>query len=368
MKQILLSIAALIVTSANVSAQTAPAADRFPPKPQPENYVCYRTPTPIVVDGKLDEEAWAKVPWTQYFRDIQGSVKPDPQFKTRVKVLWDDENIYFAAQLEEPHVWAKLMQRDTIIYFDNDFEIFIDPDGDTHQYYEFEVNAFGTPWDLLMTKPYRDGGLPIFGWDIAGLQVGVHVDGTINDPSDTDEGWSLEIVMPLAALRECDTRGRLPEPGTQWRLGFSRVQWQTCDVCGMYEKILDPKTGRPYPEDNWVWSPQGRVNMHMPEMWGYLQFSGLTVGEGTDEFVLDPRFDERWALWTVYYAQGDFFRKNRKYADNLDELGLSSDDLPTGLANPVIMTTRTTWECHFPDSPLTIFNDGKIAEARGRRR
>ena len=57
-------------------------------------------------------------------------------YKTRAKVLWDDKNIYFGAYLDEPHVWAKLKHRDTIIFIDNDFEVFIDPDGDTHAHYE----------------------------------------------------------------------------------------------------------------------------------------------------------------------------------------------------------------------------------------
>ena len=25
-------------------------------------------------------------------------------------------------------------------------------------------------------------------------------------------------------------------------------------------------------EDNWVWSPQGLVDMHVPERWGVVQF------------------------------------------------------------------------------------------------
>ena len=32
-------------------------------------------------------------------------------------------------------------------------------------------------------------------------------------------------------------------------------------------------------EDNWVWSPQGRVDMHQPEHWGYLQFADGPVNE-----------------------------------------------------------------------------------------
>ena len=176
--------------------------DRFPPKPNPENYIAYRTSVPIVPDGKLDEAAWNNAPWTNYFRDIEGEKKPDPWYKTRAKVLWDDKNIYFGAYLDDPHVWTKLRQRDTIVFIDNDFEVFIDPDGDTHAYYELEVNALGTPWDLLLIKPYRDGGPAVFNWDISGLKVGTHVDGTINNPSDEDKGWSVEIIIPLSEMRE----------------------------------------------------------------------------------------------------------------------------------------------------------------------
>ena len=56
-------------------------------------------------------------------------------------MLWDDQFFYVGAELEEPHVWATLTERDSVIFHDNDFEVFIDPDGDTHLYYELEMNA-----------------------------------------------------------------------------------------------------------------------------------------------------------------------------------------------------------------------------------
>jgi len=347
--------------SVPVSSTTS---DRFPPKPEPESYVCYRTPTPVVPDGILDEEAWSKVPWTNYFRDIEGSKKPDPWYKTHAKVLWDDKNIYFGAYLEEPHVWAKLRQRDTIIFIDNDFEIFIDPDGDTHAYYELEVNAFGTPWDLLLLKPYRDGGPPVFAWDIAGLKVGTHVDGSINNPSDEDKGWSVEIVIPLSIMKECTQGGQLPEPGDHWRLGFSRVEWRTHVENGTYLKDINPATGRSFPEENWVWSPQGRINMHMPEMWGYLQFSGLDAGTGQEAFIPDPDFELKWALRLIYYAENEFYVKNKSYSASLSEIGLNLKDFPEGFTAPVILATRSTFESYFPKESggksWTIYQDGRL--------
>ena len=65
------------------------------------------------------------------------------------------------AELEEPEVWATLTERDSVIYHDNDFEVFIDPDGDNHDYYEFEINALGTTYQVffIWRDAYKRGGV-----------------------------------------------------------------------------------------------------------------------------------------------------------------------------------------------------------------
>ncbi len=359
---ILLSALFFLYACSGVQDKASVTRPDMPPKPEPESYVCYKAGSLLKIDGRIDEKSWNDVPWTTYFQDIEGPAKTEPRFRTRAKMMWDSAWLYVAAELEEPHVWATLKQRDAVIYHDNDFEIFIDPDHDTHAYYEFEFNVFATEWDLLLIKPYRDGGPAVDGWDVPGLEVAVHVDGTLNDPSDTDTGWSIEIAIPLQALRECN-RGRLPAPGDRWRINFSRVEWRTIAENGRYEKETDPQTGRPYPEDNWVWSPQGRINMHMPEMWGYLQFSDITAGEGREEFVPDPAFEEKWALRSIYYAERVFFKKQGRYTTDPGEAGLSPDDFPEELGDPVIHITRTTFESWFEGAAAegwTIYHDGKI--------
>jgi hypothetical protein len=230
------------------------------------------------MDGRLDDAAWAEAPWTADFVDIEGPSRSAPAYRTRVKMLWDDEYLYVAAELEEPHVWATLTERDAVIFHDNDFEVFIDPDGDTYEYYELEVNALGTVWDLFLTKPYREGGRAIDAWDIRGLVHGVHVDGTLNDPSDRDRGWSVELAMPWSVLEEAAPGQEPPSPGDTWRINFSRVEWDTRVEDGRYVKETDPETGRPLPEHNWVWTPQWEVNMHAPEHWGRVTFEGPDNG------------------------------------------------------------------------------------------
>ena len=119
----------------------------------PQGYVCHHTTGPIVVDGRLSEVDWQGAEWTREFRDIEGDAKPKPRFRTRARMLWDDEYFYVAAEMEEPHVWGTITNHDAVIFQDNDFEVFIDPDGDNHEYYEFEMNVLNTGWDLLLKKP-----------------------------------------------------------------------------------------------------------------------------------------------------------------------------------------------------------------------
>ncbi|HZU36927.1 MAG TPA: carbohydrate-binding family 9-like protein, partial [Gemmataceae bacterium] len=246
----------------------------------PRGYVAYRATSPITVDGRLDEPAWNAAPWTADFVDIEGERRPRPRFRTRAKILWDDTYLYIGAELQEPHVWATLTKHDSVIFQDPDFEVFIDPDGDSHNYAELEMNALNTTWDLRLPKPYKDGGKADDAWEIVGLKTGVHVDGILNNPRDTDRGWTVEIAIPWAAVAKLSHQPVPPHDGDQWRINFSRVEWQIRIVDGKYQKVPHR------PEDNWVWSPQGVIDMHRPETWGYVQFS--TARPGTATFHPDP--------------------------------------------------------------------------------
>jgi hypothetical protein len=239
----------------------------------PKEYLCYRTAETLRIDGNLDESSWRKAPATDVFVDIEGDARPRPRFATRARMLWDDQYFYIGAELDEPHVWGTLTKRDSVIFQDNDFEVFIDPNGDRNEYYELEINALNTAWDLFLPKPYMDGGTAQNSWDIIGLKTAVKVTGTLNDPSDVDKGWSVEMAIPWKALGEYAHKPAPPADGDQWRVNFSRVEWLHEIVDGKYRKTPNTK------EDNWVWSPQGVINMHVPEKWGYVRFSKVEAGK-----------------------------------------------------------------------------------------
>lgn len=318
------------------SARTAETAAAAPVLPR--GYVAYRTPAPITIDGKLDDPAWQAVPWWEDHADIEGFQKTTPRFRTRGKMVWDDRYLYIAAYLEEPHVWGTLTNHDAVIFQDNDFEIFIDPDGDHHQYFEIEINALNTEWDLRLVKPYRNGGPALNEWEIPGLRHAVHIDGTLNDPRDTDRGWSVEFAFPWESLQEFAGTACPPRDGDQWRINFSRVEWVIDIIDGKYRKIA----GRP--EDNWIWSPQGFVDMHRPETWGFLQFSKLEAGRGTAAFQRDPDQAAWMYLVKVHYAQQDYQAKHKRWATSVQDLGLAADSSPV---NPPNATNQRLEEMGF---------------------
>ncbi|GAB6927714.1 carbohydrate-binding family 9-like protein [Paenibacillus sp. JCM 10914] len=323
----------------------------------PRHYICRRAQTSLVLDGRVDKPFWDAAEWTEDFVDIEGDLRPIPAKRTRAKMLWDEDYFYIAAELIEDQIWATLTERDSVIFHDNDFEIFIDPDGDTHQYYEFEINALNTVWDLLLVKPYRDGGPPVNGWDISGLKTAVHIDGQLNRPDAANRKWSVEVAMPWSSLRECANGGRVPESGEFWRVNFSRVEWRTEIRDDKYRKVLDPETGKPYPEDNWVWSPMGIINMHYPELWGYVVF---TDREDPVTFEL-PR-DERlkWELRKFYYRERNYFEIHGEFTQDVDLL-MGNDSWSI---RPVIETTRSLFQISVPTSDGTgiicIREDGKL--------
>lgn len=262
---------------------------------KPEHYIVLKTSSPLVIDGKGDEEAWQNAPFTADFGDITGTLKP--QYKTAAKLLWDDNYLYVYAELEEPHVWGDIEQRDEVIFYNNDFEVFIDPSGDTRNYGEIEINALNTVWDLLLDQPYRVRGKANNQWNLDDLKTAVFIDGTLNNPKKEDKKWSVEMAIPMKALIALkDKPTTLPKEGELWRLNFSRVQWQHEIVNGKYQrkKVKNASMG----EENWSWSNQKAIDMHRPEMWGYIQFSEKTSGPVTP--IVDQNLWIKQGLYALF--------------------------------------------------------------------
>lgn len=303
---------------------TATATAALPPAPP--TYVCQRATQTLRIDGKGDEKDWLAAPPLTPLRDIEGAAIADA---TTVRMLWDARYLYVLADMQEPHLWATLRERDSIIYHDPDFEVFIDPDGDTRNYVELEINALNTVWDLLLTAPYRTANLALHDWDMPGLKHAVHLRGTLNNPADTDAGWSVELAIPWESLighSNHPRRTEPPAPGTTLRMNFSRVGWRVqpdADAPSGYTKCTDAQ-GSPLPESNHVWAPTGVVNIHCPEHWGYVRLSDKPAGSGYESMPLPATHAALQRLFAQYTAQLAHRAQHGEFSTTLQQEGVES--------------------------------------------
>ena len=196
----------------------------------------------------------------------------------------------------------------------------------------------------MLNKPYRDRGNPRNDWEIPGLKTAILINGTLNNPTDTDKGWTLELAFPWKAFSDLARHAGPPAEGEQWHINFSRVEWQIVIGDGKYQKVKGA------PEDNWVWSPQGVVDMHRPEMWGLLQFTKQTEG---GDIASIPGKPARDIALEVYHAQRDFRTSHRRWATNVSELGLETSKLASGVESPVIESSPNGYVCS------VAFKDGE---------
>lgn len=325
----------------------------------PKKFIAYHTIDPIEIDGIPNERSWQKASFSSNFIDIEG--KDIPQYRTNFKMLWDEKYLYFFARIEEPNVWATLKQRDTVIFYNNDFEIFIDPDGDTHNYIEFEMNALNTVWDLFIVKPYREGAPVLDNWDIKGMKSAVKVNGTLNDPRDYDQGWTVEIAFSWQSILEASPTNKIPV-NNFWRINFSRVNWDFQLNNGVYSRKKD-KSGSYLPEYNWVWSPPGVIDMHEPEHWGYVYFSDKSVGE-KDLFSIPEDEKIKWYLYELYRKQKRFYSENKKWATDIQTLSGKSKIIDGKEIYPVLQNHLTGWNISvispFSSNKYVIKEDGKL--------
>jgi len=274
----------------------------------PKHYIVNKINDQINIDGRDDELAWNNAIYTDDFIDIEGSKTPSQ--KTNVKMLWDEKFLYVFAKLYENHIWGDITKRDEVIYYNNDFEVFINPNDDVFSYGEIEINALGTEWDLFLNRPYRLKGKADSSWDINGLKSAVNISGTLNEPNDLDDYWTLEIAIPLKEIEKLNTSGKDEKviSGDVWRINFSRVNWDFEINNGVYSRKKE--NGKYLPEYNWVWSPQGIINMHVPENWGYLVFS-----ENDEVFNMTNELITQHILYTVFR---EISFGNLKYLKNLE--------------------------------------------------
>lgn len=217
-------------------------------------YSIYKAGEKITIDGKLDETAWMQAASTGFFTDIYGDRTVNPT--TEAKMLYDNNNLYVAVMLKDDDVWGNFTKRDDPLYREEALEIMIDADGNGATYYELQVSPANVIYDAYFPFRRKDRNLE---WD-SKLISAVTVQGTLNKRDDTDEGWTLEVAIPLSSIE--DAGRNPPAPGDGWRLNFYRME--------------HPKRGGVTAS---MWTPTLVGDFHTLDRFGTVIFEEKTVAE-----------------------------------------------------------------------------------------
>ena len=206
-----------------------------------------RAAGPVTVDGKLDEEAWKSAAGSGPMKAPASGGKMLPE--TSFRIMWDDENLYVGYDAPDDHLHCTHTKRDEPIYEQDAVEVFLDPDGDGKNYYEFQVCPAGTIFDSFLPA-YRKNQNE---WN-ATLQAKVVIDGTLNNKDDVDAGFTAEFAIPFKDLTNAPSTP--PKAGEKWKANFFRLD--------------DAKGGK----KAWAWSPPMNNDFHNLKQFGVLEFVG----------------------------------------------------------------------------------------------
>jgi hypothetical protein len=313
-----------IFTTTNTMPSTDPFALHW--SLYPRHYVAPRAPVPLSIDGNLDKPEWQNVPFSDSFDEIRGAAdappgtRPPPTCRTRMKMQWDDEYLYIGAKIESDFtVTANFTEHNSPIFQqDSDFEVFLNPSGSCHDYKELELNAINTVWNLMLDKPYDDNGHEHSGriakegeadyYEVKNQKtVAKVIQGQVGDPKGAT--WVVELALSHSDTLAHDPNGKPPAVGDRWRINFSRVEHKG--------------------DTNWTWQAQaiwdpilkrvaGKVAMHLPDAWGYVEFADTSMLGGPPH--RDPFWPVRLTAMNLYYAQRRYKELNWRYASTFEEL------------------------------------------------
>ncbi len=224
-------------------------AGQTPQSKRPE-YEVLRAASPIQVDGILDDAAWAKAPLLGPFvNNRDGSASP---LVTEVRVLYDDNFLYFASRFVDDNIWATMKRRDDHLWTEEVVEVFLQADPRQTSYIELEVNPLGALIDIFLLD--RRKPLHYESWNSEKIRWAVHVDGTV-DGKPGDKEWTCEIALPMEDIIPAPNIP--PKPGDRWRLNMYRVEQLPAKA------ML-------------AWSPTGS-DFHQPTKFGEIVFTDRRV-------------------------------------------------------------------------------------------
>ncbi len=210
-----------------------------------------KTSSKITIDGRADEASWQNAK-AHSFENFYKFEKPSDKQNSRFKMLWDEEHIYFFFECDDQFITAREQNQDGEPYFDDCAEIFLIPkDAKINMHLRYEVNLYKSSNDFVFINDIYDNENFVVKSFNPDFDVEVTVNGSINDNSDIDKGWTMEFAIPISNFH-------INEPTTPIQEG---AKWA---FLALREERNDPMSNRRSTSTLFTLKPENQ-NVHYPK-------------------------------------------------------------------------------------------------------
>jgi hypothetical protein len=220
-----------------------------------KDYTCRvrKTEIPPEINSDWNSKAW-KSARNLRISNFMGE-RPSHFPETKVKLLYDNRNIYVIFSVSDKYVKAVAKETNGKVWMDSCVEFFFSPGGDTERgYFNFEANCKG----VFLFQYHLDNG-QISGFvireDCEEVKISHSLKQNVEQEFAEPLEWRLEYSIPFTTLKKY-MKVDEPGPGVCWRANFY--------------KCAD-KTSHPH----WLtWAPVDypQPKFHLPEFFGKLVF------------------------------------------------------------------------------------------------
>jgi len=242
-------LAAVLAWAAAVGVSGCSTARVLPP---PKTAQIPKLAGAVTVDGRLEESVWRRAAMLSAF--VHHDTRAAARVGTEVRVWYDDAALYLGWTCDDKDIQATLTARDSRFWEEEVVEFFVTA-GSLARYFELQWNPLGGTFDAIISNQIGpDGRSQKFEGDWSytakGMTYAVQTEGTVQDSSDRDRRWTVEVRIPFSDLSQPP-----PKPGDVWRANFYRFNRDT----GQEPELLS-------------WSPTVWPGFHQPTRFGYLVF------------------------------------------------------------------------------------------------
>lgn len=209
---------------------------------------------PITLDGRIVERLWSRAPATSRWVHPVTSEPVESQH-TWAKMLWDEEYLYVAIRGRDTDVWSTLTERDSDLWDEEVFEVYLDPKNDGRNYLELQVNPNNAVFDALFPSANNRNHRVARRHTVAGLETMVYIQGSNNNADDRDVYWSVEMRIPWSSMPDFDLPASTSD---EFAVNFYRYD----------RNREDDETFTT------AWSPVGAGSFHRPTRFGIARLTG----------------------------------------------------------------------------------------------